>query len=457
LYSIEETGDKKMRGQPGYERTLCEAASNEAEFEQLINLFESPSIHQPGLSGPLLGEWELGEFESEQRTRCPASTTATVGGFPRYQNTVASLPRAEQEKIRTAARLILRSFQPGCGPILTVRLVGHADRDLVREQREPGFMVKISHERALAVRHALERLINRPSVSSRITWDVQGAGSSQLVIQNPANELQRRRNRRVVIALITSIVPPAPPGLAVITRKRSSRMTVEEQNRYISVIRTLLNTPGNPYGRLVGIHANPLHRMHGIMSQFWPQSIERFLPWHRRYLLELERMMRRIDPKAFIPYWDWTTDRQLPGWLVNFNPMVTAIDENGNQQDIPVSRNQSPLPANFVDVASILKATTYTQFTSALEAVPNRGPHNFVHGWLGDSGGPMGQIPRAPADPIFWLHHAQVDRIWSIWQASPQGRGKGPSLTGTDAIMDPWPESAAQLASTGALGYTYGP
>ncbi len=39
--------------------------------------------------------------------------------------------------------------------------------------------------------------------------------------------------------------------------------------------------------------------------------------------------------------------------------------------------------------------------------------HNGVHGWVD---GTMDRVPIAPNDPVFWLHHANIDRIWAIWQ-----------------------------------------
>lgn len=72
----------------------------------------------------------------------------------------------------------------------------------------------------------------------------------------------------------------------------------------------------------------------------------------------------------------------------------------------------------------------------------------------------MADLMNSPADPLFWLHHAQVDRIWSQWQKDHAG--KGPTLHGATAIMDPWPESVTDLEHTDALGgklashsYTY--
>lgn len=69
----------------------------------------------------------------------------------------------------------------------------------------------------------------------------------------------------------------------------------------------------------------------------------------------------------------------------------------------------------------------------------------------------MNNIQISPADPVFWMHHAEIDRIWSAWQANPANAAKTPTLTGADRVMDPWPETAAQLSSISTLGYSYSP
>jgi hypothetical protein len=130
---------------------------------------------------------------------CPTPTHETVSGFSRYSNSVASLPASEQIRVKNVASLIIRSFRPSCQPIVAVHLVGHADYDPFRERREPGFMMRISRARALAVKQALERLINNRAIASRIVWDVRGVGAGQLVVRNPITERERMRNRRVEI------------------------------------------------------------------------------------------------------------------------------------------------------------------------------------------------------------------------------------------------------------------
>ena len=47
----------------------------------------------------------------------------------------------------------------------------------------------------------------------------------------------------------------------------------------------------------------------------------------------------------------------------------------------------------------------------------NQDPHGYVHGMIGDDLG-MGQVPWAANDPIFWLHHCNIDRMWASWNAS---------------------------------------
>ncbi|KAL9609507.1 MAG: hypothetical protein Q9167_005724 [Letrouitia subvulpina] len=42
--------------------------------------------------------------------------------------------------------------------------------------------------------------------------------------------------------------------------------------------------------------------------------------------------------------------------------------------------------------------------------------HNAIHSLVGN-GGHMAVVPYSAFDPIFWLHHANVDRLFAIWQA----------------------------------------
>jgi outer membrane protein OmpA-like peptidoglycan-associated protein len=169
--------------------------------------YELEDEHEVGLEFEGEPEWahflereeaSAHEQEWEQARSCPGPRRETVSGFPRHQNSVRSLLPAEQHKIRNIAQLIRRSFQPGCPPIRTVRLMGHADRDM---QRGPAFEKRISFDRARAVVQALKGLIGSPAISSRIAWQPGGVGASSLIVPSPRTEPERARNRRVEILL----------------------------------------------------------------------------------------------------------------------------------------------------------------------------------------------------------------------------------------------------------------
>jgi len=142
-------------------------------------------------------------------TACPKLRHRTVGRFPRYQNAVGSLPPREQAKLMQIASAIVDSHRPGCSPIRSVLLIGHADHDPAREQQQPGFIATISGHRALAVQQALIHIIGDPALSARIRWIHRGVGDRFPAVPDPQTEADRARNRRVdVIFDPRSPVPP---------------------------------------------------------------------------------------------------------------------------------------------------------------------------------------------------------------------------------------------------------
>ena len=203
------------------------------------------------------------------------------------------------------------------------------------------------------------------------------------------------------------------------------------------------------YSQIVNTHADMSHRQHSMSGAVGSQ---RFLPWHRDYLLKLEVSLRVFDPFFVVPYWDWTTYRRLPDWLADLLP--TGLKDLGGEP-ITVTRNPGMNP-NAPDLPTLASITAvearapYLPFTLALEGAQPFGAHNQVHVWVG---GTMNDLMYSPADPVFWLHHAFCDKLWSIWQA--QNSSEHPDLSGADAVLDPWAESAQGVESIGGLGYSY--
>lgn len=228
-----------------------------------------------------------------------------------------------------------------------------------------------------------------------------------------------------------------------------------------------------------------------------------FLPWHRGYLLALEAAIRdaivRLDgPQDWaLPYWNYFAegDARLP-------PAFATPDWPDGKGDNPlfVPQRWGPnddgdvyVPLDQVD----LKALTDPDFTGVASGgdpgfggvdtgFSHRGrvhgrletqPHDWVHVLVGGSDpanptlpGLMSYPPTAGLDPIFWLHHANIDRLWEVWIRGPVSRGNprekrwidGPSSIGERAFVqpwapsgDPWSYTPGQMADLEALDYTY--
>ncbi|RKP37505.1 hypothetical protein BJ085DRAFT_7071, partial [Dimargaris cristalligena] len=155
-----------------------------------------------------------------------------------------------------------------------------------------------------------------------------------------------------------------------------------------------------------------------------------FLPWHRRFVRDLEVALQSIDPSVTVPYWDWTIDSQNPA----ASPVFTAGYAGGNGsgedncvQSGPFANYEVSVPephcltrdfnqGNGISTwwpaeslrLMVSDADTYTELREGLEF----GQHGNVHlGIRGDM-----STMYAPNDPIFFLHHAMCDKVWSVWQ-----------------------------------------
>jgi tyrosinase len=176
---------------------------------------------------------------------------------------------------------------------------------------------------------------------------------------------------------------------------------------------------------------------------------QRFSPWHRVYLHMFEQALQVVHPDVTIPNWDWTksAEESIPPWLQSVTPTITTP----MQGTIVVSRAPGPsswLASAASGVGTVVQLNDYTSFATQLEGI-----HDLVHVWVG---GTMGSIPTAPADPLFWMNHANVDCLWWQWQTSSNGEGKNPNLSVSDAVMDPWSYVELQTRNIHQLGYIYG-
>lgn len=210
-----------------------------------------------------------------------------------------------------------------------------------------------------------------------------------------------------------------------------------------------------------------------------------FLPWHRMFLWYFERIVRAAvietgGPEDWaLPYWNYGLGGERARLPEAFraamlaggdaNPLYIAARAEGmNSGKGAVPGNAgSPTAAvgrpAFIGTAEFGGDRTHpAQFSESEGALENT-PHGSVHVVVGGKGGLMSSILTAAQDPIFWFHHANIDRLWSAWIASGEGRANPQEPewlrqefgffdeTGTAAAL----KSEQVLHTAAQLGYIY--
>jgi len=286
-------------------------------------------------------------------------------------------------------------------------------------------------------------------------------------------------------------------------RKSAAKLPPREQERYVTALKALKSdivetlddgTAISRYDQIVALHLGVTRRFIGDIQLIdGGHRRPAFLPWHRQYLATLEQALRAVDPQVSIPYWDWLdlegTENVIfqdsflgpagsgPGFVgpvpsghftrENGWPLVNEIHRNSVTTD---PRGTSLLRNTRLDFASnLLPTETQIEQVMQLESLeatfPQRGfsqelevtLHNPPHGWVGGTMGGMS----SPNDPIFFLHHANVDRLWAEWQAdghagpsfypetvAPDGSGRPTTGHALRDAMWPWDDGQARTLDT---------
>jgi hypothetical protein len=215
-----------------------------------------------------------------------------------------------------------------------------------------------------------------------------------------------------------------------------------------------------------------------------------FLPWHRAFLAVTEMKLRAIsgDHQLALPYWNWSSDRRIPApfakpdsplaQAVRYTPSralrpaevgrlsydptlarmgVAALDADFFQADSP-----DGIPASFGGIAKPNPGGWHGR--SRLENIPHTAIHNYVGGERADGSlGDMTELSTAGLDPIFYAHHANLDRLWERWRRNPGRKATEPSVVAfaQKTFVFPWLDgttitiSAGDTLDIGRLGYTY--
>jgi len=197
-----------------------------------------------------------------------------------------------------------------------------------------------------------------------------------------------------------------------------------ERYRFINTLKKA--SARSDYQNLVTTHTRQFDNIH---------NNRQFLAWHRWYLLEMENILRKVDPIVTVPYWDWSLWSGAP-WMDQMMSFWSnapwgfgsngRYDRDGCVYGGPFAEHQWSLtngeclkrnfngnPPDCIAIHKCLRIFShkFTQFESTLRD----NLHNNMHCRIGGKGGTMCSKLSANA-PEFLLHHAFTDKLWADWQ-----------------------------------------
>lgn len=249
----------------------------------------------------------------------------------------------------------------------------------------------------------------------------------------------------------------------------------------IKVLQTRPLTEPTSWEYLSAVHGRSGPALPGTVWNECQHGSWYFLPWHRMYLYYFERIVRaevvrQGGPDYWaLPFWDYSNPAHAA--LPPAFRQATMPDGSANPlfvtERVPAANAGGQLPPSVTSADDALAFTGYmpppapgfgggittpSHFFMAhgqLEFTPHNDVHAVINGWMGDA-------DLAALDPLFWLHHCNIDRLWAVWLAQGGGR-VNPSdtlwLNQTFVFHD---ENGAQanrpvsdFLDTAQVGYTY--
>ena len=211
------------------------------------------------------------------------------------------------------------------------------------------------------------------------------------------------------------------------------------------------------WGYLAAVHGTDIPRTRWPRGATWnacQHASWYFLPWHRIYLHYFETVVRAAVAKLggpgdwALPYWDYSDPgrgdvRMLPPAFTQ--PTMPSGEPNPLYTDKRAAgmNDGGKLPASAVLVDDAMRERVFADpntggFGGAVTGWNDAGgvvgslenvPHGGVHMGVGGRN-PLGWMSRfqtAGSDPVFWLHHCNLDRLWEAWLAQADVKRANPT------------------------------
>ncbi|KAH7018046.1 uncharacterized protein B0I36DRAFT_435445 [Microdochium trichocladiopsis] len=261
-------------------------------------------------------------------------------------------------------------------------------------------------------------------------------------------------------------------------RKEWRTLTTQQKQSYISAVKCLQSKPA----KLSNLYSASKSRFDDFQASHvdltpnihWNAP---FLPWHRYFISLYEQELRTTcGYTGAQPYWKLALDAGSEAAILKSPVLDPVTGFGGNGPYIPdaeaaafpnlpfvvpgrsgggcvpngpfakrnvslalgdtlgydphcLRRDISPYIVTQAGNASVvnwaLAAPNFYEFNIRLQGglQPDQMTlHASVHIGIGGNSGDIANVNSSPGDPLFFLHHANLDRIWEQWQASAPGR-----------------------------------
>ncbi|KAH7354493.1 hypothetical protein B0T11DRAFT_332315 [Plectosphaerella cucumerina] len=241
---------------------------------------------------------------------------------------------------------------------------------------------------------------------------------------------------------------PAPGCKNPSVRKSWAVLTTAQKQAYIAATKCLMDPKKAPsktkyagsrtrWEELQVTHVAQVQFIHGVGA---------FLPWHRWFMTVHENLLRNeCGYRGPLPYWDEQAEQAkvqlVDSGIWSADPLTgfgsAQVDENdcvidgafsGLELDLTIQltrgeptclkrtlkQDQFDLVSQKV-VDACMTLDTYATFSACLGGTPHTSGHYAV-------GGTMDDVSLSPADPLFFMHHTNLDRLWWEWQSKNASR-----------------------------------
>ena len=236
-------------------------------------------------------------------------------------------------------------------------------------------------------------------------------------------------NDRDCLLVVTSTAGNVRVPLMVRVRKNANTLKTGERDRFLLALAKFNTaTAAAPSGY------QTLRNMHLVIADAEQHNGPNFLPWHRAYLLDLERSLQAIDPSVSMHYWRF--DQPAPN--VFARKFMGATAQSATTASLVTFDPGNALNAWVTDsTPGIQRSATFNTVTQAAPGIPpgfplrnqaqtlalgvnyppfstmEGSPHGAAHVSFNGS---IQSKDTAPRDPLFFMLHANVDRLWALWQ-----------------------------------------